>query len=150
MTTVTASFIKTHLSEHPIHPFKALDVEGANGQNVPYLGYVPITLKFPKEFVEAEPEISTQALVVPDRRSNCDLPVLTGTNAVDTLYEEHCSDKTPNELSSIYGYRQIICVLKLRNKVNSTGRIGLATLKCKEKQVLPAQARVCFRELCWS
>ncbi|TKS65786.1 Retrovirus-related Pol polyprotein [Collichthys lucidus] len=54
---------RTHLSEHPIQPFQSLDVEGANGQNVPYLGYVPITLKFPREIVGAEPEISTLALV---------------------------------------------------------------------------------------
>ena len=144
VTTVTASFSKTHLSEHPIQPFQALDVEGANGQNVPYLGYVPITLKFPREFVEAEPEISTLALVVPDRSSNCDLPVLIGTNALDILYEEHCIDKNLSDLSSVYGYRQIIRVLKLRNKVNSTGRIGLAKLKGKVQQVLPAQERVCL------
>lgn len=73
VTTVTASFSRTHLSEHPIQPFQALDVEGANGQNVPYLGYVPITLKFPREFVKAEPEISTLALVLSDRSSNSDL-----------------------------------------------------------------------------
>lgn len=83
VTTVTASFSKTQLPEHPIQPFQALDVEGAKDQNVPYLGYVPITLMFPREFVEAEPEISTLALVVPDCSSNCDLPVLIGTNALD-------------------------------------------------------------------
>lgn len=83
VTTVTAAFSRTHLSEHPIQPFQGLDVEGANGQNVPYLGYVPITLKFPRAFIEAEPEISTLAFVVPDRSSNCDLPVLIGTNAFD-------------------------------------------------------------------
>ena len=146
VTTVTHSFYKSHLSEHPIQPFKALDVEGANGQNVPYLGYVPINLKFPKEFVETEPEVSALALVVPDRRkrSNCNLPVLIGTNALDLLYEEYCSDKNPDELSSAYGYRQIIRILKLRNKANSTGRVGLATLKGKVQQVIPAQERVCL------
>lgn len=143
VTTVTASFSRTHLSEHPIQPFQALDIEGANGQNVPYLGYVPITLKFPREFIEAEPEISTLALVVPDRSSNCDLPVLIGTNALDILYEEHCIDKNPSDLSSVYGYRQIIHVLKLRNKVNSTGSVGLAKLKGKVQQVLPAKGRTC-------
>lgn len=103
---------------------------------------MPITLKFQREFVEAEPEVSTLTLVVPDRRSNCDLPVLIGTNALDILYKEYCSDKNPNELSSVYGYRQTIRILKLRNKVNSTGRI--ATLKGKKQQVIPAKARVCL------
>lgn len=144
VTTVTHSFYKSHLSEHPIQPLDTLEVEGANGQNVPYLGYVPINLKFPKVFVEAEPEVSTLALVVPDRRSNCNLPVLIGTNALDPLYEEYCTDKNPDELSSIYGYRQIIRVLKLRNTMNSTGKVGLATLKGKVQQTIPALERVCL------
>lgn len=72
---------------------------------------LPGTEQFPKEFVEVEPEVSTLVLVV---------PVLIGTNALDTLYEEHCSDKNPSELSSVYGYRQIIHILKLRNKVDNT------------------------------
>lgn len=143
VTTVTASFAKAHLSKHRIQPFKDLDVEAANGQTVPYLGYVPITIKFPKEFIEAEPEISTLALVVPDRK-NCDLALLIGTNALDTLYDEHWRDKSPDELPAVYGYRQVIRVLKLRNEVNITGKIGLATLKPKEKKILPAKTRVCL------
>ncbi len=43
-----------------------LEVEGANGQSVPYLGYVELTLTFPKDFLGVEAEIDTLALVVPD------------------------------------------------------------------------------------
>lgn len=85
VTTVSSSFYQAHLSEHPIHPITGLDVEAASGQNVPYLGYVELSLKFPKDFVETEPEVSTLALVIPDLRSNCDLPVLIGTNVLDVL-----------------------------------------------------------------
>lgn len=144
VTTISISFYNKHLSELPIQPLTTLDVEGANGQNVPYLGYVPISLKFPKEFVETEPEISALALIVPDIRSNLDSPVLIGTNALDILYEEHCDDRNPNKLSSVYGYRQIIRVLKLRNREKSSGLIGLTMLKNKVQQVIPAQERVCL------
>lgn len=45
VTTVSASFYQNHLSEHPIQPIDDLDVEGTNGQHVPYLwlcdGYQP-------------------------------------------------------------------------------------------------------------
>lgn len=77
---MSSSCYHANLSEHPIHPITCLDVEAASGQNVPYLGYVELTLKFPRDFVKIEPEVSTLALVVPDVRSNSDLPVLIGTN----------------------------------------------------------------------
>lgn len=125
MTTVSASFYENHLSEHPIQPIDDLDVEGANGQHVPYLGYVPISLKFPKNFVT-------------DLRSNSDIPVLIGTNALDVLYDEHCHDRRPNDLSPVYGYRQILHTLRLRKEVSSTGRIGLLTVKGKAQNVIPA------------
>ncbi len=64
VTTVSASFYNSNLSQHPIQPINGLDVEGANRRNVPYLGYVTLSLKFPKNFVETEPEVSTSALVV--------------------------------------------------------------------------------------
>ena len=108
VTTVSASFYNNHLSEHPIQPINGLDVEGASGENIPYLGYVPLILKFAQNFVETEPEVSSLALVVPDIRSNCDLPVLIGTNALDVLYDEHCHGKNTHDLSPVYGYRQIL------------------------------------------
>lgn len=70
--------------------------------------------------------------------------MLIGTNALDPLYEEYCSDKNPNEMSSVYGYRQIIRVLKLRSAMNSTGKVELATLKGKVQQIMPAQEGVCL------
>lgn len=142
MTTVSASFYNTNLSEHPIQPISGLDVEAASGQNVPYLGYIPISLKFPKSFIETEPEVSSLALVVPDLRSNCDLPVLIGTNALDVLYDEYCQGKDPNDLSSVYGYRQILRTLKVRREINLAGNDGFVTLKGKVQHVVPAQGRV--------
>lgn len=75
VTTVSTAFYKEHLSEQPSQPFNLLDVEGANGQFVPYLGYVEVNIGFPKDFIDTAPEVSTLALVVPDLRSNSDLPI---------------------------------------------------------------------------
>lgn len=67
VTTVPSSFHKAYLADHPVKPLDALlEVEGANGQSVPYLGYVELTLTFPKRFLGLEAEIDTLALVVPD------------------------------------------------------------------------------------
>lgn len=50
VTTVTKSFFDQHLSEKPIEPlYDLLEVEGANGLPVPYLGYIRITVTFPKQ-----------------------------------------------------------------------------------------------------
>lgn len=95
VTTVSTSFYNSYLSEHPTQPIDGLDVEGASGATVPYLGYIPLILKFPKNLVETEPEVSTLALVVPDIRTNCELPVLIGTNALDVMYDEYCHEKNP-------------------------------------------------------
>ena len=63
-----------------------LEVEGANGQAVPYLRYVELVLKFPREFLGIETEVPTLALVVPDLMN---MPqVLIGTNSLDALYHD--------------------------------------------------------------
>lgn len=50
--------------------------------------------------------------------------------------------KTPNDLSPVYGFRQILHTLKLRKEASSTGKVGLMTLKGREQRVIPAQGRV--------
>lgn len=139
---MSSSFYNSYLSEHPIQPIKCLDVEGASGAMVPYLGYISLVLQFPKDFVETEPEVATLALVVLDKRTNCDLPALIGTNALDVMYDEHCHERNPNDHSPVYGFRQILRTLKFRKEVNSTGKVGLMTLRGREQRVIPAQGRV--------
>lgn len=51
MTTLPISFYNKHLSHYPVKPLNdLLHVEGAAGQVVPYVGYVEVDAKFPKEF----------------------------------------------------------------------------------------------------
>ncbi len=142
MTTISVSFYNENLSDRPIQPISDLDVEGANGQAVPYLGYIEVSLEFPKEFIDTMPEISTLALIVPDLRSNTDLPVLIGTNVLDVLYTEHCQDRATSDISSVYSYRQILKTLKLRHTGKTTGKIGLLTLKSNKQHIVPARDRV--------
>lgn len=134
MTTVSSSLYNIYLSECPIKPLDGLDVEGASGAMVPYLVYISLVLQFPKDFVGTEPEVATLALVVPDICTNFDLPVLIGTNAVDVMYDEHCHEKNPNDLSPVYGFRQILRTLTFRKEVNSTGKVGLLTEEAEKKE----------------
>ncbi|XP_051807112.1 uncharacterized protein LOC127534861 [Acanthochromis polyacanthus] len=142
VTTISQSFYQKHLSDFPLQPISNLDVEGANGQAVPYLGYVEVPIGFPKEFVESEPHISTLALIVPDLRSSTDLPVLIGTNALDVLYEEYCQN-THNS-PAVYGYSQILKILEHRHEAKSTGRLGLMSLRGNASYIIPAREKVCL------
>lgn len=92
VTTVPWSFYQACLTNHPIKPLNhLLEVSGANGQPVPYKGYIEIPIIFPEVMVGSEIEIFTLALIVPDFNPGKQSQVLIGTNTLDSLYAE-CSD----------------------------------------------------------
>lgn len=67
VTTIPDSFYQEYFSHLPIHSLNdLLEVEGANGQSVPYLGYVETTFKFPRSSLGVDIEVPTLALIVPD------------------------------------------------------------------------------------
>lgn len=79
VTTVSKSFHETYLSLQQILPLNnILEIEGAGGQAVPYLGYVEVTILFPDDIAGKSEEVRTLALVVPDCRTNmqglCSIP----------------------------------------------------------------------------
>lgn len=143
VTTVAHSFYKDYLLDQPIHPInQLLAVEGANGQLVPYLGYIEVCIKFPKEFISSEPEIYTLALVVPDVSSSSEVPLLIGTNTLDAIYEQCCHQSNIQSGSNTYGYNQVWRVLNKRQNQVESGRLGLVKLKGRAKEVLPAGQKV--------
>ncbi len=112
VTTIPQSFYESNLSDFPLKPLEnLLEVEGANGQAVPYLGYIELTLKFPKEFIGAEFEVPTLALVVPDLTSLSQ--ILVGTNSLDVLYSKCAEENAANFQSSFQGYQAVLKVWKL-------------------------------------
>ena len=85
VTTVPESFYKQHLSEQKIKPLHdLLEVEGANGQLVPYFGYIEMTITIPKAFIGAPMDVNTLALVVTDTSQSL---MLIGTNTLDVLFD---------------------------------------------------------------
>lgn len=87
VTTIPQSFYERHLSGQEIKPLHdLLEVEGAAGQSVPYLGYIELAVTLPKEFVGAPIEVNTLALVVPNLNTITEPLVLIGTNTLDVLY----------------------------------------------------------------
>ncbi|KAG1954310.1 interleukin-1 receptor accessory protein-like 1-A [Pimephales promelas] len=137
VTTIPQSFYESHLSDHPLKSLgNLLEVEGANGQAVPYLGYIELVLKFPKEFVGAEIEIPTLALVVPDLKSLSQ--VLVGTNSLDVLYGHCINEKQNNPCSDFHGYQAVLRVLEARWRQAGSEPLGHVKLMGNMPEVVPA------------
>ncbi|XP_043094871.1 uncharacterized protein LOC122345103, partial [Puntigrus tetrazona] len=128
VTTIPLSFYKKYLSHHPLQSLESLlEVEGANGQSVPYLGYVDVALKFPKEFLGTDAEVTTLALVVPDL---INVPqVLIGTNTLDALYSNYVQNETVSPSPSYHGYAAVLKTLDVRHKQSCAETFGCVTLK---------------------
>lgn len=151
VTTVSETFHKLHLPARPIQSVaKLLDIEGAGGQQVPYLGYIELNLCFPKEITGRPEEVNTLALIVPDCRSNQEIPVLIGTNVLDVLYEAFTSykesDTSVRHCDSIPVIQTMFNRIKVDKRSGKTGKVKLLSRKCVavpagEKAVLTGYAR---------
>ena len=83
ITTVNDSFYKEYLTSCPIKELDdILSVEGANGQEVPFLGYIEADISFSEHTNGLEEQVPTVILVVPNTNFNTDVSVLIGTNVI--------------------------------------------------------------------
>ena len=145
VTTIPLSFFQTHLSHHSLKSLNdllnvELQVEGANGEAVPYFGYVELNLMFPEEFLGEDIEVPTLVLVVPDVSS---MPqILIGTNSLDVLYSSYVESHDGHPQSLIPGYRVVLKVLEVRQKQARTGSLGLIKAKSFTSEVVPAGGTV--------
>lgn len=87
VTTISEPFYIRQLTSSPIQPIHhLLDLEGAGGQSVPYLGYVEVPLAFPDNITGVKEQLTALALVVPECNVNSQIPVLARTNVLMQLY----------------------------------------------------------------
>lgn len=92
VTTFPFSFYQDNFTNQTIQPLhNLLEIKGANGCQVPYLGFIETLIIFPKEYVGSDTEVQTLALIIPDGRPNAQ--VLIGTNTLNSLYSEYTSSK---------------------------------------------------------
>lgn len=89
VTMVSQSFYSQHLSHRPLYTIgNVLNIEGAAGQKVPYLGYIEIELQFPQHACGTDKCISALVLVSPDQSYNEKIPLLVGTNVLRVLVQD--------------------------------------------------------------
>ena len=138
VTTVSQSFYENNLHNLEVHPLnELLEVEAANGQTVPYSGFIEVDITFPKNCFGSEINVPTLALVVPDTRSSAQSTLLIGTNTLDLVYED-CSRANTDLQALPYGCRVVLKVMQQRNKQKVNSSLGLVRLPGKDPMVIPA------------
>lgn len=145
VTTIPLVFYKSHLSHLCLKPLNdlldvELQIEGANGEAVPYLGYVELNLRFSEEFLGKEIEVPTLVLVVPDVSSAPQ--ILIGTNSLDALYSQYVEKHESRPQSFLSGYKVILKILETRQRQMSAGALGWVRMPNTAPEVVPAGSTV--------
>ena len=138
VSTMSTSFCR-HLNLPLSNLTDIIEIEGANGQNVPYEGYTVATLSVP----DLNWEMEAVFLVVPETRYSQNVPVLLGTNILEKV--QHISGEHNMTLQQVpAAWNLIFQTLHLqdRNLRSNGGQIG--TVKCITKSMvtLPSNTSV--------
>lgn len=72
---------------HPGAIHALLEIEGAGGKNVPYLGYVLTLITFPKN-ISGKEQLVVLILFVPECHFNSKILLLIGTNVLLRVYRQ--------------------------------------------------------------
>ena len=138
VTTVSQSFYEDNLPNLEIHPLnELLEVEAANGQTVPYSGFIEVDITFPKNCFGSKTTVPMLTLVVPDTGSSAQSTLLIGTNMLNLVYE-NCSRANTDLQALSYGCRVVLKVMQQRNKQKENSSLGLLRLPGKDPTVIPA------------
>lgn len=139
VTTISQSYHETNLSELSIIPLEnLLEVEAANGQVVPYLGYVEMRVKFPEDFLGSIVEVSTLALVIPDTSGTAQPKVLIGTNTLDLAYGKHLEINDSVCKPIPFGYKAVVKTIEYRRTQRVNSSVGVVRLPSADAAVVPA------------
>ena len=83
VTTISEDFYKECLSSNPMQQLEdILKIEGAGGQNVPFLGFIEVDISFPEETSGMRDCLTAIVLVVQNTSFNKQVPMVIGTNVV--------------------------------------------------------------------
>ncbi len=89
VSSISDSFYRSQLSHLSLFPLDdLLTLTGAGGHRLPYSGYVEVSVFFPLGHESPSFDLSSKAfalLVVTDTRYSADVPVLIGTNVLQSL-----------------------------------------------------------------
>ena len=84
VSTVSEMFLSEYLGNCELKPLSHVDlqIQGAGGQDVPFLGYIEAEISFPEQTSGVECSLMATILVVPDTGFNKQVPLVIGTNVI--------------------------------------------------------------------
>ena len=136
ISNISESFYRNYLKQQ--YPLKDLDqlleIEGASGQILKYVGYIEVDLKIPDTAIQ----LTVPLLVVPDTGYSTEIPLLIGTNVLKVIMEEE-KPTGPNSIwkssldclvssftnptsCTVYTYREMI--IPANQAIMVTGIVG--------------------------
>ncbi|KAI5618057.1 hypothetical protein C0J50_22646 [Silurus asotus] len=143
VTTISQSFYEQNLPGLSITSLNnLLEVQAANGQSVPYLGYVEVKVTFPRDFLGSDVEVSTLALVIPETGGTAQPKVLIGTNTLDLAYDKYLKANSSVCQAIPFGYRAVIQTIEYRCQQKENSNIGIGRLPGALPVVVPAGQNV--------
>ncbi|XP_076101165.1 uncharacterized protein LOC143070948 [Mytilus galloprovincialis] len=135
VSTVSESFHRQYLPDHTIQTLnRILHIECADGEDLPYHGYITVDLELPGASPSDLPQ-PCLLLVVPDSNYNKAVPLLLGTNvlhrAMDDVKQRFGHRFLQNANLITPWYMTFRCLL-LREKELNKRNNRLALIKCAE------------------
>lgn len=145
VSTMSQAFYDQHLSSIPITPITSvLNIECADGQSLPYSGYIQLDLEV--SGIDAECQ-SCLLLVVPTSNYNYNVPILLGTNVL-SVYLGTCKHKHGDKFlqeANLHTpwYLAFRCmVLQERDLVRRNFQLGLVKCAGLKRVVIPPNSDV--------
>jgi transposase InsO family protein len=127
ISTISEGFYSQYMSSKPLQLLSSIvNIEGGNGQSIPYLGYIEATIQLDGSAAES-PEASTLLFVCPDTGYSSQVPLLIGTNVLNRLLNsQSTSDLSTQLLSMQHSIRRQESFCE-----PGTGSLGAVTALCR-------------------
>ena len=137
VTVISESFFKNVLKDTPLERLDTtLNIKGAGGQTVPYLGVIRVTVQLPEEVVGTSSAHETLAVVCPDTRFLETVPVIVGTNTL-RLMAKSCERQGGRYWSTTLPIRCEVAFAYSDISTGTSGRLCPVRLVGRDVVVLP-------------
>ena len=147
VSTICQGMYDQHFSNIPIKSVQEmLNIEGANGQSLPYSGYIEVSLNIPK----VKEPLPCLLLVVPDTRYGQNVPVVLGTNVLSTIMDilqQEYGVRYQQTANLGDSWHLAFRCINLQNKKTEKSRGMLSIVKSAEtfKLVIPSNSTVTLK-----
>ncbi len=146
VSTICQSFYEEHLKDIPLQTIdRILKVECAGGEMLPYVGYIEAELKAPDIF--DKDSLPALFLIVPDTRYSHSVPVLLGTNVLQSLVdgckESHGEKFLQRIAQHTPWWLTFRCIsIQKRELTRANGKLGVVKSNRTETLTIPSNRRV--------